>query len=61
MFALFTFEASKKVFIIQYCEGQWERCERYRRRIAGLPVPDNLLPNGMFLENNVIHLSLRSS
>ncbi len=29
-----------------YCEGDYERCARYRLSLTRRPVPDTLLPNG---------------
>jgi hypothetical protein len=29
-----------------YCEGCFARCERFKLVSAGVPVPENLLPNG---------------
>jgi len=33
---------------ISYCESdsQWQECERYKRSLAGDPVPSAMLPNG---------------
>ena len=33
-----------------YCAGNFERCARYQRSVAGEAVPANLLPNGKLLE-----------
>ncbi len=33
----------------RYCEGEYEKCERYKRAAAKEVVPDNLLPNGKIL------------
>lgn len=46
MFRILRFEASKTIFIKQYCQGDWNACVRYQRWKAGQPVPDTLLPNG---------------
>jgi hypothetical protein len=29
-----------------YCEGAFDRCERYKLATAGRAIPDKLLPNG---------------
>lgn len=39
-----------KVWKAYWCEGAFERCERWRRFEAGQPVPVNLLPNGRLLD-----------
>ncbi len=33
-----------------YCEGSFERCERFKLAGAGLDVPARLLPNGRLLQ-----------
>jgi hypothetical protein len=33
-----------------YCEGGFQRCERFKLATAGLEVPARLLPNGRLLE-----------
>ncbi len=34
-------------FILKYCQGGgWEYCIRYQKEEAGIPHPDNLLPDG---------------
>ncbi|HET6412303.1 MAG TPA: hypothetical protein VFG53_09600 [Anaeromyxobacter sp.] len=33
-----------------YCEGGYERCERFKMASTGLEVPARLLPNGRLLE-----------
>ncbi|HEC21290.1 MAG TPA: hypothetical protein ENI95_00065 [Chloroflexi bacterium] len=35
-----------KVYLEMYCEGNYERCRRRQLRLAGKPVPANLLPHG---------------
>ena len=39
-------KSSLKVWQTYYCEGAFDRCERYKRASRGLVVPQNLLPNG---------------
>ncbi len=29
-----------------YCKGDWESCKRYQAEEAGIPHPDNMLPDG---------------
>ena len=29
-----------------YCKGDWESCKRYQAEKAGIPHPDNMLPDG---------------
>jgi hypothetical protein len=45
MFKYFT-RIAKKVYIDTYCQGDYERCARRKLRLAGEPVPANLLPHG---------------
>lgn len=33
-----------------YCEGVFDRCERYKLAAAGAPIPDELLPNGRLVD-----------
>ncbi len=35
-----------------YCEGAFERCERYKLATAGVDVPARLLPNGKLLDGH---------
>jgi len=37
---------AKKVYLAMYCEGDYGRCQRRRLRMAGQPVPKDLLPYG---------------
>ena len=37
---------AKLIYQELYCQGKFENCERRKRRLAGAPVPANLLPNG---------------
>jgi hypothetical protein len=34
-----------------YCEGCFERCERFKLASAGAQVPETLLPNGRLVES----------
>jgi hypothetical protein len=38
-----------RVWQINYCEGDFARCERFRRNCAGESLPATLLPNGQNL------------
>ncbi|MBN1120582.1 MAG: hypothetical protein JXJ17_05855 [Anaerolineae bacterium] len=45
------FETSdREVFIKIYCKGDFTDCERRARRMAGLDVPERMLPSGNMLE-----------
>lgn len=37
---------AKRIYSDVYCTGDFQICERRKRRNAGLSVPDNLLPHG---------------
>jgi len=49
MFKHFKLEATKQVFIIQYCRGAFQTCERKKLRDNGEQVPEKLLPDGEYL------------
>ncbi|MBN2169639.1 MAG: hypothetical protein JW738_10380 [Actinobacteria bacterium] len=49
IFALFRQQAVKNIFIAQYCESNWEKCERKKLRDKGEEIPGKLLPNGQYL------------
>ena len=34
-----------------YCEGVYDRCERYKLCTAGRSVPEKLLPNGRLVDH----------
>lgn len=38
--------SAKKVYMQSYCEGDFQRCERYKLRSSGQTVPKDLLPHG---------------
>ena len=46
LFPKFGVRGSLRVWHTFYCQGHFETCERYKRALAGQPVPPNLLPNG---------------
>jgi hypothetical protein len=50
LFRAFSIKSSAKIWRAYYCEGDFERCERWRLAEAGKPVPVNLLPNGRLLD-----------
>lgn len=54
LFPRFGVRGSLKVWTAFFCEGNFERCERYKLALLGRPVPPNLLPNGK--ELNLDHL-----
>jgi len=54
LFPKFGLRGSLKVWNTFYCEGQFERCERYQRALRGEPVSPNLLPNGKELNLDVL-------
>jgi hypothetical protein len=49
LFALFSINASLKVWRLNYCDADFERCERFQRSKRGEKCPDTLLPNGRML------------
>ncbi len=49
LYPLFTLKGMLKVWQTNYCESEYERCERFKRSTAGLSVPPNMLPNGRLL------------
>lgn len=50
LFALFTMKATAMLWRVNYCEGTHLTCARQRLAAQGEDVPQNLLPNGRFLE-----------
>lgn len=45
MFKYFN-RVARRVYGDMYCKGDYARCERRKLRLAGRPVPENLLPYG---------------
>jgi hypothetical protein len=43
--------AALRVWESFYCEGSFERCERYRLHQSGREIPGRLLPNGRLLDD----------
>jgi hypothetical protein len=37
---------ARRIYLEIFCQGDFEVCHRRRRRLAGEPVPRNLLPHG---------------
>lgn len=54
LFPKFGLRGSLKVWHTFYCEGHFERCERYQRALRGEPVPPHLLPNGRELNLDLL-------
>lgn len=54
LYPLFKSESARKVFMLRYCLGKFETCERRKRAMAEeiIEVPNNLLPNGELLKEN---------
>jgi hypothetical protein len=50
LFKAFSMKSSLRVWQSYYCEGTFERCERWKLVAAGKPVPAAMLPNGRLLE-----------
>lgn len=46
LYPLFTVKSLLELWKLQYCNGDYTRCQRYELAQAGRPVPSNLLPNG---------------
>jgi len=38
--------SAKKIYMEVYCQGDYTICRRRQLRLAGEPVPENLLPHG---------------
>ena len=49
LYPLFQLRASLKTWQIRYCEGEFQKCERYRLVERHENVPANMLPNGKIL------------
>ncbi len=41
----------ERKWIEEYCMGYWTRCVRCKLEEAGIPHPDNMLPNGDIMES----------
>ncbi|MBK9518310.1 MAG: hypothetical protein IPO09_13360 [Anaeromyxobacter sp.] len=59
LFAQFTVKASLRLWQAYYCDGSFDRCERYQLAATAKPVPSNLLPNGRLLDVPMDQLEAR--
>jgi hypothetical protein len=59
LFAQFKMKSSLRVWQAYYCEGDHERCERFKLVKQARPVPTALLPNGRLLDVPVAELQPR--
>ena len=59
LFKAFSMKSSLKVWQSYYCEGSFERCERWKLVASGKPVPAALLPNGRMIEVPMEQLEAR--
>jgi hypothetical protein len=50
LYKAFAMKSSLRVWQSYYCEGDFDRCERFRLSSAGSTVPPNMLPNGRLLD-----------
>jgi len=41
----------ERKWIEEYCMGDYMRCVRYELEEAGIPHPDNMLPNGKIMKS----------
>jgi hypothetical protein len=46
----FSMKEALRVWQSFYCEGVYDRCERYKLCTAGRAVPEKLLPNGRLVD-----------
>ncbi len=53
LFPLISKPGFLRVWQINYCEGDYARCERFKRSCGGSDVPATLLPNGEDLTANL--------
>lgn len=49
LYEQFRVQALLNVWKVTYCEGDFERCERFKASACGTQVPVTLLPNGKTL------------
>lgn len=59
LFARFKVKSSLAVWQSFFCEGTYDRCERYKLAAVGHAVAPNLLPNGRLLEVPLEQLEAR--
>lgn len=53
MFKMLAHAGALRSWQIRYCDGDYAKCERYKRSALGRAVPDDLLPNGALLRLRV--------
>lgn len=51
MYGLLKLSGTLAAWKINYCSGDYTRCERHRLSSLGRPVPPNLMPNGRLLRS----------
>ena len=49
LYPQFTMQALLNIWKISYCEGDFQKCERFKLSASGARVPLTLLPNGKSL------------
>lgn len=49
MYSLFTMAGTLRIWQDNYCNSDFDRCERYVRSQRGEAVPKELMPNGRTL------------
>lgn len=49
LYEQFRVQALLNVWKVTYCEGDFEKCERFKMSACGTKVPVTLLPNGKTL------------
>jgi hypothetical protein len=52
MYPLLSLANVLKTWQVRYCTGDYTSCERYKRGLRGLPVPQELMPNGATLRRS---------
>ena len=50
IYKIFESHDALSVLKLIYCEGDFFKCERYKRMKVSEAIPENLLPDGSFLE-----------
>jgi hypothetical protein len=51
MYGLLKLSGTLAAWKINYCSGDFSRCERFKLSALGRPVPINLMPNGARLRS----------
>lgn len=49
MFKRFNDKKALEIWKVNYCQGDYQRCARFKKRKAGEPIEDKLLPSGDML------------